>query len=125
MEKSLEAKAQEVEELHSLGNATGNNQYSKKEETLQRKHSSLTPKPQYGNSQDYLLSRIKRDFPEVIPRIREMKEFTSARAAAIHCGILKKRQHIYVSTPGKMAAKLKEALEPENLASSLQGFTLK
>lgn len=110
--KSLEVKAQEISPVASVGAPKGN-QNSKKEEENKRYVITFDyPKTQRGTSQDYLLARIKRDRPDIIPKIGENKEFKSARAAAIHCGIVKAQKKIYLSTPQKIAQKLKEQLQP-------------
>jgi hypothetical protein len=46
------------------------------------------PKPKHGNDATYLTSRIARDAPEVLERMKA-GEFKSARAAAIEAGIVK------------------------------------
>ena len=60
-----------------------------------------------GNSQDYLLRRIKTEAPELLDSIGKGKAHKSARSAAIAAGILKPKKQITLGDdPAKIAAKL-------------------
>lgn len=60
-----------------------------------------------GTSQEYLLSRLKRDNPEIVSRI-EAGEFKSVRQAALAAGISwnLKRRHLDESQRARVASKL-------------------
>ncbi len=69
----------------------------------------------YGTSQDYLLSRLARDAPEVLDRVKA-GEFRSARAAAIEAGIIRPVPTIrLVDDLAKVAAALRKHLDQEQL----------
>ena len=60
-----------------------------------------------GNSQDYLLRRIKTEAPELLDDIGKGKTHKSARSAAIAAGIIKPKKQITLGDdPAKIAAKL-------------------
>ncbi len=69
----------------TAGNPIGHNQYTPKEELLQRNNSSDI---QQGNSKSYLVARLKRDAPEIAEDLAHGK-YRSVRAAAKAAGIVR------------------------------------
>ena len=64
-QQALADKEQSQRKLGKVGNPTGNNQYSENE----RNPSDSKVSKSYGETTDYLLDRIERDFPEVYASI--------------------------------------------------------
>ena len=64
-----------------------------------------------GNSQEYLLRRIKTSAPDIIPEIGKGRKYPSARAAAIAAGIVKPKISFQVS-PDESGASIASKLYP-------------
>lgn len=58
-----------------------------------------------SNSSEYLLARIKRDRPDLIPEIGEGKKYPSVRSAAQAAGIAVGNRQVYMSSDPSIAAK--------------------
>jgi hypothetical protein len=75
-----------------------------------------------GTSADYLASRIARDRPEVLERMKA-GEFSSVRAAAREAGLVKERWSVPAWSIDRMATYLRERLTPEQLAALIEALS--
>ena len=72
----------------------------------------------YGTSQKYLLRKLRRDCPELLPEIGKGKKYPSARSAAIAAGIIKPKISFQVSpeeSGASIASKLYQKLSKDQL----------
>lgn len=71
-----------------------------------------------GNSQEYLLRKLRRDCPELLDDIGKGKKYPSARSAAIAAGIIKPKISFQVSpeeSGASIASKLYQKLSKDQL----------
>lgn len=87
--------------------ALGENQYTDESlKTQSTTQGSSDRRPSFGETRDYLLSRIARDRPELLDDIGKNKRFKSARAAAIEAGIITPFPSLQLKDPAPTAKKL-------------------
>jgi hypothetical protein len=81
----------------------------------------ITPSIQRGTDADYLVARLKRDFPAIFARM-EAGEFRSVRAAALEAGIIKPEFRC-ACKPTLVARMIRQRFTPEQVAEVVRLLT--
>lgn len=89
------------------------------------KMGALSSPSRQGTSQEYLISRLKRDYPESLDEIGEGKKFKSVRQAAIATGIIKPKITVQFDpndSGGEIISKLYQKLSDDQLKEMLENL---